>query len=213
MADVWQYLTGRCDDSCSCSSHFYWWSTDWMYEYCLSFAGCCDRSIVLWLYMSSCIKLKVLALGVSTTKYLQYNLNQLTGHRHTHTSGSCPVHWVTLKNKHTSTIIVAESLQSRSQTQQRSVRDLPTFLIQQYRLVVSHAALVALIHTANKTSRRLIQYMMFLLHNSVLSHARWRHYCEVKQPFLRRMANLWKVTQQQPLKLSPVTLFCCWNKQ
>lgn len=38
--------------------------------------------------------------------------------------------------------------------------------------VVSHAALVALIHTANKTSRRLIQYMMFLLHNSVLSHAR-----------------------------------------
>lgn len=87
MADVWQYLTGRCDDSCSCSSHFYWWNTDWMYEYCLSFTGCCDRSIVLWLYMSSCIKLTFLALGVSTTKYLQYKLNQLTGHRHirTHT--------------------------------------------------------------------------------------------------------------------------------
>lgn len=130
-----------------------------MYEYCLSFAGCCDQSIVLWLCMSSCIKLTFLALGVSTTKYLQYKLNQLTGHRHTRTrtSGSCPVHWVTLKNKHTSTIIVAESLQSKSQRQQRSVRDLPKFLIQQYRLVVSHAALVALIHTANKTSRRLIQ--------------------------------------------------------
>lgn len=140
MADVWQYLTGRCDDSCSCSSHFYWWNTDWMYEHCLSFTGFCDRSIVLWLYMSSCIKLKILALGVSTTKYLQYKLNQFTGHRHTRTHTyalAVHVHWVTLKNKHTSAIIVAKSLQSRSQRQQRSVRDLPTFLIQQYRLLWS----------------------------------------------------------------------------
>lgn len=124
-----------------------------------------------YIFSLGCVYYKVPSIQAQPAHWSQTRM-----HTHTRTNGSCPVHWVTLKNKHTSAIIVAESLQSRSQKQQRSVRELvdrlPSFLIQQYRLVVSHAALVALTHTANKTSRRIIQHVIFLLHNSVLYYAR-----------------------------------------